>query len=79
MFLSECDIGFTLPQKKHKFSESIFPGDPGSGSVTQFHDGTTPANNIEPRSGGRGGPEPSVGFLLEGSEHVCGILYQGHA
>ena len=25
---------YTLPQKKHNFSEFIFPGDPGSGSVT---------------------------------------------
>ena len=26
---------YTLPQKKRNFSESTFPGDPGSGSVTQ--------------------------------------------
>ncbi len=29
---------YTLPQKKRNFSESIFPGNPGPGSVTQGHE-----------------------------------------
>ncbi len=29
---------YTLPQRKLNFSESIFPDDPGSGSVTQRHE-----------------------------------------
>ncbi len=28
---------YTLPQKKRKFNQWIFPGDPGSGSVTPGH------------------------------------------
>ena len=29
---------YTLPHKKHNFSKSIFPGDPGSVLVTQGHE-----------------------------------------
>ncbi len=41
--VSELDVGnmCTLPQtcqKKRNFSESIFPADPGSGSVIQGHE-----------------------------------------
>ncbi len=30
-------LNYTLPQKKHNFSDSMFPGDPGERSVTQGH------------------------------------------